>query len=213
MPLPTFFNLPEEKREKIIQFALDEFSTNDYQSASISKIVTKAGIAKGSFYQYFVDKSDLYTFLLELGAHKKAELMAISLDRNSEVSFFDSLDQLFTTLATFEINFPELARIGYKAATGKSPIPEEMLSDAKQSTQRFFSDMLEKGISRGEVRKNVDVKAAAFLLATALSELGNFSAIDPDAVGRSTQTITDDPQFLLAYHSILSIIRDGISSR
>ncbi len=53
MPQATFFNLPEEKRQKILECALDEFAAHDYDSASVSKIVAKAGIAKGSLYQYF----------------------------------------------------------------------------------------------------------------------------------------------------------------
>ena len=51
MPSQTFFNLSEEKREAIVKVALDEFSRFDYSSASISRIVRKTGIAKGSFYQ------------------------------------------------------------------------------------------------------------------------------------------------------------------
>lgn len=212
MPLPTFFNLSDEKRQKIIQLSLGEFAENDYQSASISKIVSKAGIAKGSFYQYFTDKSDLYSYLLELGAQKKAALMVSTFEQNSEDSFFDSLDRLFNSLTRFELQYPELSKIGYKAATGKSPIPSELLKNAKLATQQFFADMISKGIERGEVRKNVDVNATAFLLATALSELGNFAGIRPDQIGNSQQVVSENPQLLHAYQSIIHIIRDGIST-
>jgi hypothetical protein len=54
----TFSNLPEEKRQRILRIAIDEFADNDYDSASVSRIVARAGIAKGSFYQCFVDKDD-----------------------------------------------------------------------------------------------------------------------------------------------------------
>ncbi|HQN45353.1 MAG TPA: helix-turn-helix domain-containing protein, partial [Anaerolineaceae bacterium] len=60
MPRPTFFNLPDEKRQKILEAAIDEFAERDYESASVSQIVIQAGIPKGSLYQYFVDKSDLH---------------------------------------------------------------------------------------------------------------------------------------------------------
>ena len=58
MPKQTFFNLPEDKRENLINIAIEEFAENDYQTASISRIVANAGIAKGSFYQYFENKED-----------------------------------------------------------------------------------------------------------------------------------------------------------
>ena len=66
MPKQTFVNLPEEKRKAFIEIALDEFADNDYNSASVSKIVEKAGIAKGSVYQYFADKKDLFMYLLDV---------------------------------------------------------------------------------------------------------------------------------------------------
>ena len=59
MPKITFFNLPDEKRQLILDIAIDEFAENDFANVSISRIVARAGIAKGSFYQYFEDKDDL----------------------------------------------------------------------------------------------------------------------------------------------------------
>ena len=66
MPKQTFLNLPEEKRKAFLEIALEEFADNDYNTASISKIVEKAGIAKGSVYQYFEDKQDLFMYLLDV---------------------------------------------------------------------------------------------------------------------------------------------------
>ena len=53
MPTKTFHNLPEAKRLKVEEAAIAEFSANPLQSASVNAIVKNAGIAKGSFYQYF----------------------------------------------------------------------------------------------------------------------------------------------------------------
>ena len=66
MPKQTFFNLAESKRDAFLELAIDEFAKNDYKNASISRIVEKAGIAKGSFYQYFENKADLYLYLIQL---------------------------------------------------------------------------------------------------------------------------------------------------
>jgi len=79
MPKETFFNLPDEKRERITAIAIEEFGSNDYADVSISRIVARAGIAKGSFYQYFEDKEDLYVYLLDLITEKKKE--AFSMDQ------------------------------------------------------------------------------------------------------------------------------------
>lgn len=63
MPKQTFFNLPKEKRDRIIAVAKEVFSKNSYEEASINQIVKLAQIPRGSFYQYFEDKDDLYGYL------------------------------------------------------------------------------------------------------------------------------------------------------
>lgn len=48
MPKQTFLNLSDAKRKAFLEIALEEFANNDYNTASVSKIVEQAGIAKGS---------------------------------------------------------------------------------------------------------------------------------------------------------------------
>ncbi|MDD3712853.1 MAG: TetR family transcriptional regulator [Candidatus Izemoplasmatales bacterium] len=64
MPFDTFYNLPEEKRRKIIDSAVKEFSDNPFSEVSINKIVKNSEISRGSFYTYFADKYDLLIYLL-----------------------------------------------------------------------------------------------------------------------------------------------------
>lgn len=65
MPSATFFNLPEEKRQRLIEAAWDEVTAVSFDKVSINRIIQNANISRGSFYQYFTDKSDLLHFLLE----------------------------------------------------------------------------------------------------------------------------------------------------
>ncbi len=66
MPKQTFFNLPQEKRDTIINAAVDEFAEYGLVNASTNRIVKNSGIAKGSFYQYFEDKEDVFKYLLSM---------------------------------------------------------------------------------------------------------------------------------------------------
>ena len=65
MPKQTFYNLSTEKQKKIIKSARKEFSGVPLAEASIQKIVQDADIARGSFYQYFEDKEDLFEYIVE----------------------------------------------------------------------------------------------------------------------------------------------------
>jgi len=64
MPTETFFRLPEEKRQKVLAAIYGEFSSYSFDQVSINRIVQHADIPRGSFYQYFKDKNDLFFYLL-----------------------------------------------------------------------------------------------------------------------------------------------------
>lgn len=49
MPTNTFFHLPEEKQQRLLDAAQIEFSRHSLQEASIANIVKLAGIPRGSF--------------------------------------------------------------------------------------------------------------------------------------------------------------------
>ncbi len=70
MPSTTFFNLPIEKRNIIIDAAMTLFIENDYDKVTIRMIASHSSISIGSFYQYFEDKDDIYLFLITRGAKK-----------------------------------------------------------------------------------------------------------------------------------------------
>lgn len=60
----TFLRLPEEKRNRFLDAAWEEFSRVPFTEASINKIVMRARVPRGSFYQYFTDKEELFFYLL-----------------------------------------------------------------------------------------------------------------------------------------------------
>ena len=65
MPTTTFFRLPQEKRDRLLLAAEEEFTRVNFSDASINRIVQGAHIPRGSFYQYFNDKEDIFFFLLD----------------------------------------------------------------------------------------------------------------------------------------------------
>lgn len=64
MPSSTFFRLPEEKRQRLLDAARAEFTRVPLHNISINRIVQAAAIPRGSFYQYFTGKEDLYRYLM-----------------------------------------------------------------------------------------------------------------------------------------------------
>jgi len=55
--------IDEKKKIRILNSAMEEFSKNTYEQASTNRIVEKAGISKGSLFNYFKSKQMLYEYL------------------------------------------------------------------------------------------------------------------------------------------------------
>lgn len=82
----TFLRLPEEKRTRFLNAAWDEFIRVPFAEASINKIVLRAHIPRGSFYQYFADKEDLFFYLLSgLLEHFCAEYNQLLIQHDGDI--------------------------------------------------------------------------------------------------------------------------------
>lgn len=53
MAKDTFYNLNEEKQDRIFKVLKDEFESKPFNEVTVKSIVEKLSIARGSFYQYF----------------------------------------------------------------------------------------------------------------------------------------------------------------
>lgn len=104
MPKITFFNLPEDKKETLIQAAKKEFSRVPLYDASITNIIKEAGIPRGSFYQYFEDKEDAFFFLLnELTKEHKYIFIHLLSSNNGDI--FETMIDFFRVIISEEENF------------------------------------------------------------------------------------------------------------
>lgn len=171
MPKPTFFNLPDDKRELIIRLAVDEFADNDYDTASISKIVAQAGIAKGSFYQYFEDKRDLYLFLLSEGTRIKGEFLAQHPPPDPAMNLFAYLHWLLKVGMKYEFAHRKLARIAQRAISGQGPFQPEWGQQVEAQSMDYFRGLITQGIASGQVRPDLNVEMTAYLFSAVLRDM------------------------------------------
>ena len=75
VPSTRFENLAEEKKEKIIEAAIEEFIERGYERASINSIIKMADISRGSFYTYFEDKDDILSYIINSFTAKSTEFI------------------------------------------------------------------------------------------------------------------------------------------
>ncbi|MFT8676124.1 MAG: TetR/AcrR family transcriptional regulator [Acetobacter sp.] len=61
----------EAKRQQILAGAKAVFAEHGYEGASMSVIARKAGVSKGTLYNYFTNKADLFTAFVEQNCREK----------------------------------------------------------------------------------------------------------------------------------------------
>ena len=166
MPNQTFFNLPNKKRQTITDIAIAEFASHDYDSASITKIVKQAKIAKGSFYQYFEDKKELYLYLVDLASKEKLAFMQQAKPPESNMGFFLYLRWLFDVGTKFDLTHPALSQIINRAVYDDLPFREEVLAMTQASSNEYMKQLVQNGIEQGDVASDVNPDMAVFAINT-----------------------------------------------
>ena len=85
MPTFTFYNLSNDKRERIERAVKKEFARVPLISMSVKNIVDDSGIARGSFYQYFETREDVIKYILEKEFEKEEENYLKILEETKDV--------------------------------------------------------------------------------------------------------------------------------
>ena len=87
------------KENSLLKTAFEFFTTKGFSKTSITDIVSKAGVAKGTFYLYFKDKYDIRNKLV---SHKSSQLFLTALDELgdelNQLSFEDKLIRLIDNI-------------------------------------------------------------------------------------------------------------------
>ncbi|HVH97937.1 MAG TPA: TetR/AcrR family transcriptional regulator [Enhygromyxa sp.] len=211
MPKPTFLNLPDEKRNRIVELALDEFSTHPYRQASLSRIVARAGIAKGSMYQYFDNKLDLYQWLVteEVERRRKEwlETNGIGLDGRSS-GLFGTLERMVLTGVGFTLAHPRLARL---AASAMEPTADEELRELHATLRREqidgLTDQIRAAQAAGEIR-SVDARPLAHFI-DALIVRGTTNAV-LDRLGLGVHEFLASDRPTLSEHEWRALVQEAL---
>lgn len=213
MPKQTFFNLPDEKRHQIIDIAIDEFADNDYDNASISRIVARAGIAKGSFYQYFANKEDLFGYLVDLIAQEKAAAFSLDHPDPEHVGIFNYIRWIFMNSAEFEVSHPRLSRIGYRMLKGGAN-ENRVYAQAMDSALTYYRNIVILGKAQGDIAPDINDDLAANVFRLMMSEMGRYivqqivAQYGGDWQGK--QAIIDFPEARQMYEQTLQMLEFGL---
>jgi AcrR family transcriptional regulator len=155
MPKGTFLNLDETKRKRVFDAAVDEFSQRRFSEASINQIVKNAGISRGSFYQYFKNKEDLYLYVLKQIGKEKLDIISRVGELKPDADFFEGYLYMFRTALEWSIAKPEYYRIGMLMEFDDSHFVSELRKVLPEGFL-MLKGMVEKDMQLGRIRDDVD---------------------------------------------------------
>lgn len=202
MPKKTFYNLPKNKKNKIIESAMLEFSEKSFNKVTIDKIVEKAEIPKGSFYQYFENKEDIYHHIYELILiEKKKELKSLIPLLNS-YSFSEFMRKMFLKGIDFDLSKKEFSNLREKFFFKTSQdLREEILDDMISHSNEIFITIINFYIKNGDLKKNLDVELTANILSSLIIFLSK---------KMTSEKYNDKNEIYEKIQNMLSIIEYGI---
>lgn len=175
MPTETFFRLPAERRERLVAEAIVEFSDRRFAEASLSQIVARAGIAKGSVYQYFADKLDLYRWLLvdEVPRRKRAFVARAA---EGAAGFWSELERHVERGMAFLVEEPRLARIAAAAADpsadeGVRGLHEAVCEAGHEELRALLARGRAEGLLSDAIEPEIALRFVAAILGPGLTEI------------------------------------------
>ena len=201
IPKTTFNNLGKEKQDRIITAAISEFSKRSFEEAKLSNIIKDSQIPRGSFYQYFTDKKDLYLHIFEIIKIKKLEYLKDLLPNEQEIPFLDLFGVLYKQGLKFAIDHPEFVEIYRTFISSKGVLYNELMGDGLKLARDYYIGYINADKAKGIIRDDVD----AMILADLVINLTTNIAIDEFASGD-----IDYEKLLSRIDSLINIFRKGV---
>ena len=172
--LKTFENLNEERKLEIIQASLEEFAMNEYGTASLSNIIKKLGLAKGSFYRYFENKQSLFFYVLDHCINLRIENDKNYITEEPE-DFFDLMLLHIQSKIRFDQTQPLASIFFYNVLQERN---SEELGNIRYISKQKGLDILEmtvdKFIEKGQLRTDMDAKLIAWSVFESVMSFMNY---------------------------------------
>src|SRR5690242_15728780 len=213
MPTVTWARVDPARRAAVIEAAEAEFGARGFSGGSLNVIARRAGVAKGSLFQYFADKRDLYAFIADVGSLRvRAYMEARIADLDPTRPFFEFLTDWLDVWIAYFADHPHERSLHAAASL-------EVDTDARVSVRsvihRHYLEVLRPLVReaqlRGDFREDADTEALMSLLLLIFPHL----ALAPYMRGLDPILGLDEPspeQPALAVRRLVSVLAAAFSA-
>ncbi|HUN09571.1 MAG TPA: TetR/AcrR family transcriptional regulator [Aggregatilineales bacterium] len=153
---------PVATRERILDAALDVFSSKGYHDSSVDDVVRESNTSKGAVYFHFANKQQLFVALVDKFANllERRVTEAIENQPNSVARIRAALEACLETFSKYR----PLAKILLVQAVGLGTIFEQKRMEVLERFARLIQTNLEQAIASGELPPvDAEITAQAWL--------------------------------------------------
>ncbi|MFL0195992.1 TetR/AcrR family transcriptional regulator [Clostridium sp. WILCCON 0269] len=194
MPTRTFYNLSDNKKQRIFDAAVKEFSARRFTDASINQIIKNAGIPKGSFYQYFNNKEDIYCYMMGKIENEKREIMGRIKNLNSGADVFEiGMEEMKAAFEWAKLR-PDYGRIGILMWNDNS----EFIAGLRTTTIESIRKNIDRDKERGFIKSEADSDLVADILVTLILNESFFAGLDED-------------KYFNKLNGVMKILKEGVA--
>lgn len=170
---------PEQRKQQIMDCARKLFAAEGYYQTQISDIQKASNVARGTVYQYFKSKDDLFTEILEDLFIKWKSALADTPDPDSDE--YKSGLKFFTykIKRSFEffVDNPDYCSILLKIGLGLGESFDTLISRFDHQIVELAKKYLTVGIKLGRVQPDTDVELAANMIGGAFTRMAYFYGV------------------------------------
>ncbi len=147
------------KREQILQAAVRTFLDRDYSQVRIEEIAEAAGVGKGTIYEYFRSKEEL--FMESITTSAESYIMLFDTFSRSTTSCRESLRNLLHVQLKFLRENRSWVRFLYNERPVQNRELEQWFLERRRRLIQAVEGLINQGIKDGEIRPGIDTELAA----------------------------------------------------
>lgn len=159
----SFQKISEEKRQRILDAAIIEFSEHGFDSANINNIARKANISVGSLYKYFDNKEDLFLTVVHVGVETLKSVLAKIMESRDTLE--TRIEKIIRAIQVHTRSNVHLTKLYNEMATeSRSNLVWKIVSDMENATAGLYTSFVKEAQKAGYVRPDIDANLFAFYL-------------------------------------------------
>ncbi len=159
----AYSKISDEKRDRIISVALEEFANKGFGGANTNIIAKKAGISVGSLFKYFETKENLFITIVDHGVSQLE--VALHNIKDLEGDFFQKIEALLRIVLSHTRENQNIIRL-YNEMTsdGNAELMRKASRRLESVASKEYIMLLNEAKAQGVISSHIDSNVVAFVL-------------------------------------------------